>query len=223
MIDPILDTGLKAVCGICWTIAYLAMIRKGFAEKTYCMPAIALFLNFAWEATFAFIMPFVYGIDMGVQLPINIAWFLCDALIFCTYLLYGPKYFPKSIGKRRFLPLTGLGLAAALAFVLLMSLELSDFIGMYSAFIINLMMSVLFIDMLVKRGSAEGQSMSIAITKWIGTLAISVYFFLRFGSPLVLYLGAASCVFDLIYIALLNGTIKASKKKELPVTVKSSQ
>ncbi len=222
MVDPTIDMGLKVICGVCWTIAYLAMIRKGFAEKTYGMPAIAIFFNISWEFIFAFIMPFVYGVDMGVQLPINIIWFLCDGLILFTYFLYGRKYFPKGIDRKWFLPSIVLGLAVAFPFVLLMSLQFSDYIGMYAAFIQSLMMSVLFIDMLVKRGSAEGQSMVIAVSKGIGTFAMTVFFFLKFQNTLVLYLGIAAAVFDLLYIVLLYDTIRASNKQGLLISVKSS-
>src|SRR5204863_3713537 len=41
----------------------------------------------------------------------------------------------------------------------------------YSAFAQNLLMSILFIGMLARRGSREGQSLTIAVNKWIGTLA----------------------------------------------------
>jgi hypothetical protein len=46
----------------------------------------------------------------------------------------------------------------------------------YSAFLQNLLMSVLFIDMFVKRGGREGQSLTIAVNKWIGTLAPTILF-----------------------------------------------
>jgi hypothetical protein len=37
-------------------------------------------------------------------------------------------------------------------------------------------MSVLFIAMLARRGNREGQSLSIAINKWIGTLAPTILY-----------------------------------------------
>jgi hypothetical protein len=79
----------------------------------------------------------------------------------------------------------------------------------YSAFLQNLLMSVLFIDMLVKRGSREGQSLTIAINKWLGTLAPTILFGIigdggfPNGSFLILVLGILCSVFDLIYIRLL--------------------
>jgi hypothetical protein len=71
-------------------------------------------------------------------------------------------------------------------------------------------MSVLFIAMLVKRGSREGQSLPIAINKWIGTLAPTILYGVigeggfPHGSFLILVAGSLCCVFDLIYIAMLT-------------------
>ena len=64
--------------------------------------------------------------------------------------------------------------------------------------------------MLVRRGSREGQSFVIAISKWIGTLAPTILFGVigsgAFKGPsfLILVLGVLCSVFDLIYIYLLN-------------------
>ena len=70
-------------------------------------------------------------------------------------------------------------------------------------------MSVLFISMLVKRGSREGQSLTIAVNKWLGTLAPTILYgaigeggFPR-GSFLILIVGLLCSVFVLIYIGLL--------------------
>ena len=73
----------------------------------------------------------------------------------------------------------------------------------YSAFVINLVMSVLFIGMLVRRDSVEGQSMVVAVFKWLGTMAPTILFYRVMGSDLVLVLGCVIFVFDVIYIGLL--------------------
>jgi len=82
----------------------------------------------------------------------------------------------------------------------------------YSAFPQNLLMSVLFISMLARRGSREGQSLTIAVSKWLGTLAPTIVYgvlgasgFPR-GSFLILMLGILCSVFDLIYIRMLAKT-----------------
>ena len=79
----------------------------------------------------------------------------------------------------------------------------------YSAFSQNLLMSVLFIVMLARRGSRQGQSLTIAVNKWIGTLAPTILYgalgegSFPHGSFLILTLGIFCSVFDLIYIWLL--------------------
>jgi hypothetical protein len=65
------------------------------------------------------------------------------------------------------------------------------------------MMSVLFIAMLVRRNNVEGQSMYIAIFKWLGTLAPTVQFYGQTGSHLVLALGIGCFVYDVIYMGML--------------------
>ena len=78
-------------------------------------------------------------------------------------------------------------------------------------------MSVLFIDMLVKRGSSEGQSLYIAVNKWIGTLAPTILFGIvgdggfPKGSFLILVLGIFCSIFDLIYIRMLFRMMLASE------------
>jgi hypothetical protein len=79
----------------------------------------------------------------------------------------------------------------------------------YSAFLQNLLMSVMFIDMFVRRGSSEGQSLYIAVNKWVGTLAPTILFGIvgdggfPSGSFLILVLGVFCSVFDLIYVWML--------------------
>jgi hypothetical protein len=57
--------------------------------------------------------------------------------------------------------------------------------------------------MFVSRGSARGQSLVIAVAKWIGTLAPTIVYGGYGNSRLILGLGALCSVFDLAYIALL--------------------
>jgi hypothetical protein len=65
-------------------------------------------------------------------------------------------------------------------------------------------MSVLFIAMLVGRDGVRGQSMTIAIFKWLGTLAPTILIYGQTGSNLILVLGVAIFVYDVIYIAMLH-------------------
>jgi hypothetical protein len=73
----------------------------------------------------------------------------------------------------------------------------------YSAFQQNLLMSILFISMFVARRGSEGQSLLLAVAKWIGTLAPTILFGVLEDSFFILTLGVFCSVFDLLYIGLL--------------------
>ncbi|HEY5222228.1 MAG TPA: hypothetical protein VIJ18_04135, partial [Microbacteriaceae bacterium] len=73
----------------------------------------------------------------------------------------------------------------------------------YSAFLQNLLMSGLFIAMLVVRRGARGQSMVIAIAKWLGTLAPTILIGVLGNLPFIIGIGLLCSVFDLIYIGML--------------------
>jgi hypothetical protein len=64
-------------------------------------------------------------------------------------------------------------------------------------------MSVLFIAMFVARRGPRGQSIVIAVAKWIGTLAPTILFGVLGGSTFIVSVGLLCSVFDLAYIALL--------------------
>ena len=73
----------------------------------------------------------------------------------------------------------------------------------YAAFLQNLLMSRLFIAMFMARQRTRGQSIVIAIAKWIGTLAPTILFGALAGSTFILGLGLLCSVFDLAYVGLL--------------------
>jgi hypothetical protein len=183
---------LILISGISWTVVYIEMIRRGFMDKTTA-------LNIAWEFMFAF---WVFG-GMSVQRIVNITWFLLDALIVYTYFRYGRREFPKA-SQPFFVPWSLVAFAVGFLVIYFTHYEFDDFWGArYSAFAQNLLMSVLFINMLVHRDDVRGQSMYIAIFKWLGTLAPTIQHYLQTGSNLILILGIGCFVYDVIYIGML--------------------
>jgi hypothetical protein len=82
----------------------------------------------------------------------------------------------------------------------------------YSAFAGNLLMSVLFCAMLVRRRSLAGQSIWLALCKLIGTAAASAEFHTRAPDNQLLHVLFAACaLFDLGYVALLVWQARASR------------
>ena len=183
--SPTLVSVLTLTSGMCWTLVYIDIILRGFKDKTYGMPLFALAFNIAWEFIFGFVKP---G-DLSLQKAVNVIWFCFDAVILVTYFKYGRKEFPKSLEKY-FIPWSLLAFSVGLAVIYFADLEFEGYWGAaYSAFTQNLMMSVLFIAMLVRRGNVDGQSMYIAIFKWLGTLAPTIQGYATSGSKLILALG----------------------------------
>lgn len=199
---------LTLVSGICWTVVYLDGIRLGIKDRSYAIPFYALALNISWE-----LLQAIYGLQaaISVQTIVNCVWLGFDFGILYTFFKYGRKYFPQRLPANWFIGWSFLGLITALCVEFAFVREFGVAIGAgYSAFLQNLLMSVLFIDMLVKRGNREGQSMTIAFNKWIGTLAPTILFGIlgaggfRNGSFLILVLGLGCSLFDLIYMWLLS-------------------
>jgi hypothetical protein len=183
--------------GVLWTLAYLLMIRRGFLDRTYGMPLVALCANLSWE----FIFSFVYPHDLP-QRAVNIVWLSFDLVILFQLLLYGPREFVR-LPKRVFYAVCAFALATSFAGVLAVTVEFDDFDGAYSAFGQNLMMSILFIAMLYARRSLRGQSVGIALLKMGGTALASFAFYFHNpdydGSVLLPFLYVAILIFDGIY------------------------
>jgi len=195
---------LTLLSGISWTLVYIDGIRVGLRDQSYAIPFWALALNLAWE--------FLYGVQgyLGYgwkpQTVINLAWFLFDIGILYTYIHYGRRYFPTALPRYAFHVWTVLGLASAFILQWLFFQEFGFGAGAkYSAFLQNLLMSILFIVMLVRRGGPEGQSLTIAVSKWIGTLAPTINLGLldEGHGHFVLVCGCLIAVFDILYIGML--------------------
>ncbi|WP_249336009.1 hypothetical protein [Sinomonas gamaensis] len=196
-----IGTVLTLLSGLAWTIVYAEAIRVGFMQRTYAIPAAALMLNIAWEWLYS-----VLDLSGGgsVQGYVNLVWACADIAIVFTFFRYGFAEFSDRIGRGTFVAGgTGL-LAASVAVQLLFLAEFGRTNGeVYSAFLQNLLMSGLFIAMFLERRGARGQSLVIAVAKWLGTLAPTIQFGVFSNWPFVLGIGLLCSVVDLTYIGLL--------------------
>jgi hypothetical protein len=191
---------LVILSGLAWTAVYVECIRVGLRDRTYAMPLVALGLNIAWETTYAW---HDLSGTIHAQGVINTAWALADVVIVYTFVRFGRAEFP-SLSGRLFAGWAVLIFASSYAVQWLFIGEFGweDAAG-YAAFLQNLLMSGLFVAMFVARGGRRGQSMVIAVTKWIGTLAPTIAFGALEHSPFILGIGILCSVFDLVYIGLL--------------------
>lgn len=192
---------LTVVSGVAWTAVYVEAVRIGFRDRSYAIPAAALALNFAWEVIYA---SRSMATALSVQGVFNIVWALADVAILYTFFRFGRAELPPWVTRKLFLGWALLLGVTAFAVQLLFVAEFGwDAAPRYSAFLQNLLMSGLFIAMFVARGGARGQSLLVAVAKWIGTLAPTIVFGWFASSPLILGVGALCSVFDLVYIGLM--------------------
>ncbi|MGW6704464.1 transmembrane-type terpene cyclase [Streptomyces sp. NPDC054956] len=197
---------LEMFQGIAWIWAYVALIRRASIDKYVGMPLGALALNFGWELTYGFVLP-----TPPAQKWILVAWFGLDVIILWQAVKYGRKDFKGFTGSSRFWTATVLGLVAyAALFHILLGREFADYYGIYGAQGINVFMSAAYIGLLLRRRSTKGQSMGVALSKMLGTFAVTTMFGGQFPDRwLLLFFGSTVLLLDLTYTRMLYRQFRA--------------
>lgn len=191
-----IERTLQFGIGFFWTITYILIINKGFRDRTCGMPFAALCANLTWEFQFSFIFPF-----QSLQHIVNLIWFFLDVIILYQFVIYSKDLSPSLYTKYLTL-LTSLAIAFLINIGI--TIEFNDYEGKYSAFGINLMMSILFIRMLLMQ-DLRGQSIYIAFSKMTGTLCASILFFSLYPNSILLsILYVIIFILDVIYIIMIN-------------------
>lgn len=166
MTDPPVVIATGVLCVLFWVVAYAAIIHRGFRDKAPGMPVAALAANLSWEAVYAFLLD-----PMGDHIhALSAPCFLIDLVIAWQCLRYGPRHAGPPLLRRYFAVVFLVAVAFAFPVVYLAFHEFRDPLGEYTGFGINFMMSFLFLAMLLNRDGAQGQSMYVAVGKWLGTL-----------------------------------------------------
>ncbi|PFG34887.1 hypothetical protein [Sanguibacter antarcticus] len=197
-----MSTGLTILSGLAWTIVYIEAIRLGFKHRTYAMPVAALGLNIAWETIYAAVEISNGGSIQGVS---NLVWALADVAIVYTFFRFGRSELPMLVPRWLFVTwgagILVVGYVVQWLFIVEFGLYLAP---RYAAFLQNALMSGLFIAFFVARRGARGQSLTLGVAKWLGTLAPTMLFGVVKGfDPFILGLGLICSVLDLAYIGLL--------------------
>ena len=200
MSEALLKETLTVVTAVSWTLTYILIIIRSFRDKAYGMPFIALSFNICWELLFSTVL------RDGVWLheATNIAWAGLDVVILVAYLRYGQAESPFPQSRPLFYLYSFFVLLTTTGFIYFLCREIHYTYGILIAHIQNLMMSVLFIHMLLRRGSTAGQSPGIAVSKMIGTLSITAlyaYWHMKFLS----FTGLLIFFFDMVYWLMLAG------------------
>lgn len=186
-----------------WVFTYIIVIRGIKKNDFIDIPLIAVTANFAWE----FLWSFVFITDMGSLYMWGYRiWFFLDCFI--VFGLFRNGY--KQIGIAALRDKSKLIIAFGIAcWVLMLYYYIKNYDfpvshnGVYSGYIINVMMSALYIPMLLRLGSSQQFSRWAGWLKGVGTLLISVFCLLKYNDNFLLSMCAVTALLDAVYIYLV--------------------
>jgi paspaline synthase len=149
------------ISGVAWSIAYILMTRQGYKDKTYAMPIYALCLNITWEFVFGFIYPpgFVNQFAFAQNM-------IVDIFLFHSIVKFGPNDWQHHpLIARNLKWIIAVGVAFCLWLQLAIPATFVPVIGrqvvFFTAFPMQMIISIGCVAMVLSRGHDAGQSMAI--------------------------------------------------------------
>jgi hypothetical protein len=203
--------GIANIVGdLLWLVAYIFIIRQGFKDRTYGVPMLCIALNFTWEFIYAVKFPFPVTI---IEL-LRWAWLITDVVIVYQLFRYGRNSQNIPLIKEYFYPICIAMFASTYIGQMTFHYTFRDKWGAEDAYMINLVMSLLFVFLYFGRPRLQGLSRGAAWAKMLGTgiLSIGSCFMIKnwLASSFMVYLYATIFVLDVIYTALLYRTQAAT-------------
>jgi hypothetical protein len=214
--DPSTLTAMGSIGNVLWITTYILIIRVGFRHRTYGVPLVALCLNFTWELYYTFLSPprCVNGTLDRWTLAAFVVWLALDAVIMFQLLRYGRDKQTIPEIRKFFYPVVLLTAALALLGFMTTDTSLREIAGATAsgtaaAYIINFVMSVLFVFFYFGRRDLDGISYWAAWTKLLATGIISLANVLSYegdyrGRQFYLLLFVSILLFDSCYVYLVH-------------------
>ncbi|MEH6590981.1 MAG: hypothetical protein V7746_12015 [Halioglobus sp.] len=185
-----------------WGIGYALVIRRIVKTRFVEVPIFAVCGNITWE----FLWGFYFETDMGLLL----VWFyrlgaMLDVGILISVFLYGRKQLISSAVNKHYVPMVIGALVMWTLLYLAFQKQGYDLpLGSNSAYLVNLVMSVLYIMLALNLKDPHLLSIPIGWLKGLGTGMVTVFVFLAYPDNLfVQVISVIVGVLDLIYMALL--------------------
>jgi hypothetical protein len=186
-----------------WVVAYVAVLAKISKYRYVEIPAGAVVANIAWE----FVWGFLYVTDMGRLFVWGYrAWFFLDVFIVYCLFRYGDKQVVSPALRRYFRPAAVLGILFwAVAIYYMVGEGYDTPYGAISGYVLNVMMSALYVVLIVNAGRVEYFSYLVAWSKMLGTALLSVFNYMVKGDDLFLMtLCLVTLLLDLLYIFVFH-------------------
>lgn len=154
-----------------WTVAYVLLIKRAIRDKVNTLPMLAICLNFTWEMMAVFVLPN----PSTAWTVLEWSWVVIDLGLVFLLWVHGPNNVRVPSLKRYFHFLLPVTLALCFLGQLTFVLTFGDLLGFIVAFVINLVMSALFLAMYFeRRPHLIGLSYPAAWLKMLGTACTSI-------------------------------------------------
>jgi len=198
---------------VLWILAYGLILVRSHRDQFIGIPLAAIFLNISWEAL-------VYSNCAGVATrdlcgpALTGEWSLALAFVLGLDVLLLVQAFVLTGARIGYLKSAAIfGLALAVTYALhsgFVSLAL-DYRGLVDSWIINLLMSALFLHLAFSRPQGEGLSLLAGIARLLGSLLVAIglwiapepYAIAGVRAGIVYGLVLATAVADICYVIVL--------------------
>jgi hypothetical protein len=189
---------------VLWLIAYILIFCKGFRDRTYGVPAVALALNFTWEILYTIQFP----PSDWPHIVLRWLWLLADCIIVYQYFRFGRQESEFQALRPYFYPLAIFLFISAYVFQFTYRYHFDQPDGYENAFLINFVMSLLFVRFFFLRPDMRGLSYGAAWCKMIGTAILAVIYAMQRQQSLLDYsfmfcLYVSTFLYDVTYTVLL--------------------
>ncbi|HSZ24638.1 MAG TPA: hypothetical protein VK766_02915 [Cytophagaceae bacterium] len=191
---------LFGIGALLWIVNYVVIVRTIIKHKFVEMPAAVLCANFTWEFLWAWIFTQNMGFAIGLGYKL---WFFLDIFIIIGFYRYGYKQVSTSVVPYYKLLFTFAILSWLTVLYFFIQEGMDNPIGANSAYIINLLISSLYLFMFLRLEDKSVLSFTAAWTKWAGTGFISLMCILRWPENRWLITMCIACfLMDLFYMYL---------------------
>jgi len=184
-----------------WVVAYVAIVKNALRNRFLEIPAGAVVANIAWEFVWGFLYPNELGrfFSWGYR-----TWFVFDLAIVWLLFRFGDRQVDLPDLRAVFRPACVFGVAAwAVGIYFFVGEGYDTGYGAISGYILNTMMSALYVVIILRHGHLYDFSLLVAWSKMLGTALLTVFnFVVQAGNPYLLLLCLLTLALDLLYIGL---------------------
>ena len=184
-----------------WVVAYVAIVKSALRNQFLEIPAGAVVANIAWEFVWGFLYPNELGrfFSWGYRV-----WFFFDLGIVYMLFRFGDRQMGLPELKAIFRPACVFGILAwAVGIYFFVGEGYDTGYGAISGYILNTMMSALYLVIILRHGHLYDFSLVVAWSKMLGTALLTVFnFIVQSGNPYLLLLCLLTLALDLVYIGL---------------------